>query len=110
MFQNDDFVEVYAKTTGEKQMVPRAWLDDEVLGKDFEVVPSARAVDPTGKPPTIDEVLAEVGDDQALAAAALEAEQAREKPRSTLVEKLQAVIDTPPDSSDPGETPPADGQ
>lgn len=43
MFQNDDFIEVYAKSTGEKQIIPRVWLDNEVLAKDFEVAPSARA-------------------------------------------------------------------
>lgn len=42
---------------------------------------------------TVDEVLDRVGDDQAAALAALEAEQAKAKPRATLVEKLQAVAD-----------------
>lgn len=110
MFQNDDFVEVYSKTTGEKQMVPRGWIGDEVLGKDFEIVPSARIVDPDAKPPTIDTVLTEVGEDKAMAAAALEAEQGREKPRTTLLDKLQAVIDTPTSSPNQDENPPADGQ
>jgi hypothetical protein len=56
MFQNDDFVEVYAKATGE---------------------------------------------------------QAKDKPRSTLVDALQAVIDAPPPTDPPGSsdgTTPADGQ
>lgn len=43
---------------------------------------------------TIDVILAEVGDDPEKAAAELEAEQAKgDTARSTLVEKLQAVID-----------------
>lgn len=50
----------------------------------------------TGWPPqprqTIDETLADVGDDPALAAGALTAEQATPNPRSTLVERLEKVI------------------
>ena len=40
---------------------------------------------------TVDEVLARVGDDPEAAAAALEAEQARSKPRTTLVTALQRI-------------------
>lgn len=40
---------------------------------------------------TVEEVLDRVGDDPAAAQAALDAEQAKEKPRATLVEKLQAI-------------------
>lgn len=110
MFQNDDFVEVTSRSTGVNQMVPRAWLDDELLSRDFEVAATVRALDPNEKPPTISAVLEQVGDDKALAAAALDAEQARETPRSTMIAKLQAVIDTPDDSSNPGEPTTAPGQ
>jgi hypothetical protein len=105
LFQDDDFVEVSSKTTGVKQMIPRVWLG-QPLGADFELTPTERALEPSAKPPTIEEVLAEVGEDKALAAAALEAEQAREKPRTGLTTKLQAVVDAPPQST----TDPADGQ
>lgn len=45
-----------------------------------------------GKEPTVNEVLADVGDDPEKARAALEAEQAKgDKARSTLVEKLEAI-------------------
>jgi len=102
MFQNDDFVEVYAKTTGEKQMIPRKWLDDpNGLGKNFSTVPSARA-------DTVAAILEAVGDDKAGAAAALKAEQAKDKPRSTLIEALQAVIDAPP--TDPTGSPDGSNQ
>ena len=37
------FVEVYSKTTGQKQTVPRDWLASEVLGADFSLTPTARA-------------------------------------------------------------------
>jgi hypothetical protein len=40
----------------------------------------------------IDAVLRGVGNDPELAAAALAAEQARERPRSTLIDRLQAII------------------
>lgn len=41
----------------------------------------------------VEDILAEVGDDKDLAAEALAAEQAKPKPRKSLVEKLQAVLD-----------------
>ncbi|HET7398994.1 MAG TPA: hypothetical protein VFJ94_10775 [Intrasporangium sp.] len=31
-----DFVDAVAKSTGEKQVIPAHWLDDPVLGADFE--------------------------------------------------------------------------
>lgn len=46
----------------------------------------------SGKEPTVDEVLAEVGTDKAKAAAAIETEKAG-KNRTTLLSKLQAVVD-----------------
>lgn len=58
---------------------------------------AAAAADGGGDGPadgTVDEVLTRVGDDPAAAQAALDAEAAKgEKSRSTLVEKLQAVVD-----------------
>lgn len=39
----------------------------------------------------VDEVLAAVGDDPALAAAALDAEKASPKPRTTLVDRLSTI-------------------
>lgn len=50
------------------------------------------AEDSSEKKKSVDEVLAEVGDDKDKAAAALEAEKAG-KNRSTLVTKLQAIVD-----------------
>lgn len=44
------------------------------------------------KPPTIPEILKEVGDDKEKAAAALAQEQAGDKPRPSLVEKLEAIV------------------
>ena len=40
---DDGFVEAYSKKTGQKQVIPEHWLDDPVLGKDFELTPSAKA-------------------------------------------------------------------
>jgi hypothetical protein len=45
------------------------------------------------KPAPVKDILAEVGDDKEKAAAALEAENALDKPRPSLVTKLQAVVD-----------------
>jgi hypothetical protein len=47
----DGFVEVYAKSTGNKQWVPEHWLDHPVLGRDFEKTPSARAIEAQTPPP-----------------------------------------------------------
>ena len=54
------------------------------------------SVDGSGSGPAdgnVEEILDRVGDDQAAAAEALEAEQAKSKPRKSLVEKLQAIVD-----------------
>lgn len=39
----DGFVEAYAKSTGLKQVIPQHWLAHPVLGRDFEITPSAKA-------------------------------------------------------------------
>jgi hypothetical protein len=39
------FADVYSLTTGRKQRVPRAWLDDPILGRDFRKTPSQRELD-----------------------------------------------------------------
>lgn len=39
------FVDVYSITTGLKQRVPREWLDDPKLGRDFRKTPSQRELD-----------------------------------------------------------------
>jgi hypothetical protein len=49
------------------------------------------------RPPVMADVLAEVGDDPGLALIALKEEQARPRPRKTLVEKLQAIANAPDD-------------
>lgn len=48
------------------------------------------------KAPTVAEIIAGVGDDPVAATDALAAEQASDKPRKSLVEGLQAVIDANP--------------
>ena len=49
--------------------------------------------DDSGKPATAEEILADVGDDPDKAAAVLEVEKASDKPRSTLITKLEKVIE-----------------
>lgn len=49
--------------------------------------------------PKIDDVLETVGTDKEKAAAAIEAEEAKPRPRKTLIEKLQAVVDADPGTS-----------
>lgn len=40
-----EFVEVYSKTTKQKQTVPAHWLEDPVLGEDFQKTPVTKAAD-----------------------------------------------------------------
>jgi hypothetical protein len=68
-------------------------------GLDASLAPSVPdALDPLivdgdlNKVPRIDEIMAEVGDDLDKAALALEVEQAREKPRPTLIAGLQEML------------------
>ena len=37
------FVDAYAKSTGQKQLIPESWLDHPVLGQDFELTPRAKS-------------------------------------------------------------------
>lgn len=37
------FVDAYSKSTGLKQRIPARWVGHPVLGKDFDLTPSARA-------------------------------------------------------------------
>lgn len=60
-----------------------------------EVDAGKAAAGSSGKPATIKRVLAEVGDDPELAVAALELEQAQDEPRSSLIEKLEAIATAP---------------
>lgn len=48
----------------------------------------------------VDEVLAAVGDDPNKAAAALQVEQAKSRPRTTLVEALEAIVNEAADSGE----------
>lgn len=65
-----EFVEVYAKATGRKQLVPAHFLDHPVLGKGIALTPSARdAAKNSGDPDQswtraqLDEHAAELGID-----------------------------------------------
>lgn len=53
-----------------------------------------------GDRPTVDEVLAAVGDDPGQAQAALDDELAQEEPRSTLVSKLEKLAAPPADGAE----------
>jgi hypothetical protein len=39
------FVDAYSLTTRQKQRIPRAWLDDPILGRDFAKTPAQRELD-----------------------------------------------------------------
>lgn len=45
MIDQTQFADVYSLTTGRKQRVPRDWLEDPVLGRDFRKTPSQRELD-----------------------------------------------------------------
>lgn len=67
-------------------------LEEKYL-KRVELIDPDKASDADSKEPTVKEILAEVGDDKDKAAEALKAEQAKgDKARSSLVEKLQAIV------------------
>jgi hypothetical protein len=51
---------------------------------------------------TVDEVVAEVGDDPALAVAALDAEKKRDRPRTTLTKQLAGIAGTEPTDTPKG--------
>lgn len=73
-------------------------VDDGMLEKVKEEKAPAASPD-ANKGPSVDDILKDVGDDKEKAAAALEQENARgDAARSTLVKKLQAVIDAAPAS------------
>lgn len=58
--------------------------------------PGAEDGNPADEPPvsgTADDLMTWVGDDAGRAAAALAAEQAKDKPRSTVVKRLQALVE-----------------
>lgn len=71
-----------------KRLVRKKFLVEK---KDEEKAKSAASSTPN--PDTVEGILKEVGDDKAKAKAALDAERAKETPRSSLVDKLQAVLD-----------------
>lgn len=45
MSELSDFVDAYSITTGAKQRIPRHWIGDPVLGRDFRKTPSQRELD-----------------------------------------------------------------
>lgn len=45
MIDQSEFVDVYSTVNGQKQRVPRIWLDDPVLGRDIRRTPSQRELD-----------------------------------------------------------------
>lgn len=73
---------------GETIDVPTAEAE-ELIAQRVAVEASTAGSD---KPAKIDDILAEVVDDPAKAAEALEVEKAAAKPRTSLVEKLEAIV------------------
>jgi sulfur carrier protein ThiS len=65
-------------------------VDEGFLGQ-VEAAAAAQA-EPATKPTTVEDILAEVGDDKEKAAAALEEELASSRPRKTLLEPLEAIL------------------
>ena len=58
----EGMVEVYSKTTKEKQNVPAHWIDHPVLGRDFAVTPHGQAQQQLATGPTEDWRLEELRD------------------------------------------------
>ena len=82
----------------EKAVIPDGFNDErcDELVKDglLEKVKGDAPADTSGSenPDSVDAILAEVGDDKAKAQTALDAETAKDKPRKTLVSKLEAIV------------------
>lgn len=73
---------------------------DSLIPDDEPPVEAPAADDAQVPDGTVHEILDWVGDDPARAQAALEAEQAKDTPRISLVEPLQALSDTNPESQE----------
>lgn len=71
-----------------KRLVRKKFLVEAPKGVD-----KSASQPPAPNPDTVEAILKDVGEDKAKAKAALDAEQAKETPRSSLVDKLQAVLD-----------------
>ena len=72
----------------QERLEKRIKSEEKLEAKSEEVAESATEL-------TVGDVLAAVGDDPALAIAALDAENTREKPRKSLVSKLEAIANPP---------------
>jgi hypothetical protein len=107
MFQNDDFVEVYAKTTGEKQMIPRKWLDDpKGLGENFELTPSGREAARVADGPSLDWTLKELE----AHADSVGADHTGLRSKAEVLEAITAATDSSDQPGSDENTDPADGQ
>lgn len=109
MFQDDNFVEAYVKGSGEKQMIPRAWLDNEVLGAPFEVTPSGREAARVADGPSSEWTLKQLQDH----ADTLGVDHTGLRSKAEVLDAIQAATDS---SDQPGQgeittiTDTADGQ
>ena len=107
----DNFVSAYAKSTGVKQRIPRHWIGHPVLGRDFELTPSAKAavVEEIAEQPSeswkrdrLDEYAADLGlDTTALAN--------KGEVLAAIDEALADVDTTDPDGTPPSDETPATG-
>ncbi|MCB9377096.1 MAG: hypothetical protein H6515_14670 [Microthrixaceae bacterium] len=77
--------------TADKEHV-KTLRESGAIGKAPKVEPAPGPEAQTGKPTTVDDILAEVGDDVEKAKAALEVELVSEKPRKGVVEPLEKLI------------------
>lgn len=59
--------------------------------RELLAIPEEQPEPEEDKTPTVDDILSQVGDDPDKATAALEAEQGRENPRSTLISALEKI-------------------
>jgi len=80
----------------EDAVIPDGFNDKrcDQLVKDgmLEKVKAEKVKADSGSADTVDAILTEVGDDKAKAQTALDAENAKDKPRATLVGKLEAIL------------------
>lgn len=88
----DGFVTAYSRTTGEQHRIPKHWLDNPVLGKDFTTTPPAEVSTETPKKSWSRERLAE----HATAAGATFADDAT---KDDLLAAIAAVTPQTPDGA-----------
>lgn len=96
---SDDFIEVYAKATGLKQLVPAHFLDNPVLSKGLELTPSGREQQRLNAGPSMDWTLEQLQTHAGPDAAGL-------RTKAEVLAVIEAAAEAPTSSPETGSTGP----